>query len=111
MLSISRIPSYISHNKLLIREKRGVFSNYSCVDPQTYFIDYSFLKAKCLAKEKVEYLYMLSNRVMTSNKSYIPKNYINQKYWKNLFVKIEDDKLYFIPEQLRRSRNNVKIMG
>lgn len=104
LLKIANIPLYLFNQRYIVTNRdKSIISQYQCKEPQTYFSNTDFLMSNCNTREKVIYLYMLSHRKMTDNNNFIPKEYIKQKYWKNLFVRIEKDNLYFIPELSQRT--------
>jgi len=99
LLKIKNIPLCLFSQQHLASTRTGIIiSQYKCNEPQTYFRNSGFLRANCSAREKTIYLYMLSHRRMMDKNNFIPKEYINNEYWKNIFIRVEEDNLYFIPE-------------
>tara|TARA_Y100000034_G_scaffold136800_2_gene215908 strand:+ start:6490 stop:6924 length:435 start_codon:yes stop_codon:yes gene_type:complete len=97
-LRINKIPLCIVRKKLVRRVNHKLRNYYQCKEPQSYFNNADFLTFNCSTSEKVEYLYILSNRHLNDKNPYIPKEYIDTKHWKNKLTRIEKDSILFIPE-------------
>ena len=91
------------HNKLILDCANGIFSNYTCQEPQSYITNCSFLHAKVPARTKCEYLYILSQRSLGNKNCWIPENYVEPEYWNNPFIKHENSKIYRDWETDRKS--------
>jgi hypothetical protein len=98
-LNISNNYYAIIHNKLIVESANGIFSNYTCAEPQGYLTNCSFLHAKVSPKVKSEYLYILSQRSLGNKNCWIPDNYVEPEYWKNPFIKHENSKIKFTLEK------------
>lgn len=98
-LNISNNYSILLYKNLLINSPNGIFSNYSCKEPQSYLTNCSFLHAKVSPKAKSEYLYILSQRSLGTKNLWIPDTYVEPEYWKNPFIKHENSKIKFTLEK------------
>lgn len=98
-LNIDFIPNCVFRKKYIEKFRTGLYSKYKCHDEQCYFINNSFLMARCPVRAKIEYLFLLSHRRLNDSNTYIPKSYIDEKYWNNIFVYINKDKLHFTLEE------------
>jgi hypothetical protein len=85
--------------KLIIDSKNGIFSNFKCVEPQSYITNCSFLHAKTPARVKSEYLYILAQRSLNNLNTWVPENYVDSAYWKNPFIKHQNSKINFTLEK------------
>ena len=99
-LRINNIPTILFRKrKLEIKGRHGsIISRYKCEEPQSYIKNTSFLEANCSVVDKYRYLYMLGHREISNPNNYIPKNYVIEKYWKNPFIRIKENKLEFTLE-------------
>lgn len=86
-------------------KNKRIISKYQCNDPQTYFTNGSFLTAVATPKEKIEYLYLLSQRAPTDLNNYIPQKIVNTKLYTNPFVKVSQDKLVFLLEHSNKGEH------
>ncbi len=102
-LKINNIPLTLFRRKYLQYSRGKIFSSYTCKNPQTYFINADFLTANCMPQYKVAYIYMLGLRPISDNKLYIPKEYVDEKHYNNPFIKVQNEKIYFIPELIKHN--------
>jgi hypothetical protein len=91
--------SLISRNYILHHIRNGIISNYTCAEPQGYFTNVTFFSADVHVKHKTHYLYILSQRPISSKENWIPSYYVDDKYHKNPFITKINDKLYFTLEK------------
>jgi hypothetical protein len=94
-LGIRKFPSYLVNNNHLILHKHGVFSNYSCIEPQVYTTNCSFLISKHPPEHKRNYIYMLSQRNMHHRTNTIPMDYIEKDFYNNPFIQIKNNQITF----------------
>lgn len=105
LLNINKIPQRLFVKKYLVTNKGKIISHFKCQEPQSYFNNSYFLTARCLPAQKIKYLFMLGHRSINELNSFIPVDYIDEKHHNNLFIKIRNKKLYFIPElQINRRK-------
>lgn len=106
-LNIHRIPSWLN-TYLLINKKFELFNNYLVEEPQSYFINPSFLQATTSVSYKIQYLWLLSHRKIEDKNNFININYFNLKeingIKNNPFISIEKDKIIFILENTYTQR-------
>jgi len=105
-LKITHIPQKLFKRKFLYFNEGKIISRYKCRDIQSYFVNPGFIYYNVPVKQKVEYLYLLSHRRISENQNYIPEYYVNAKNKNNIFVKSENNKLYFIPEIIKQRGKN-----
>lgn len=105
-LSINHIPPYLFHEKILTQYKHILACNYKTIEPQSYFLNESFLFNAVPARSKAVYIKALGLRKLTSNDYFIPKKYF-ENIKPNPFIDITDDRLIFKPESsyLRKNHN------
>jgi hypothetical protein len=85
----------IIHQKCIIEHRNGIFSNYTCIEPQSHVVNCSFVHAKVPAYLKCQYLYILSQRRLNSSNIWIPEDYVEPEYWNNPFIEHKQSKLIF----------------
>lgn len=97
-LNINQIPQSLFRKKHLYFYKGKIISLYKCDDIQSYFINPDFCVCNVPIKQKIEYLYLLSHRRISESEHYIPKDYVSEKHYNNIFVTTDKNKIYFKPE-------------
>jgi hypothetical protein len=85
----------IIYKNCIIEHRNGIFSNYTCIEPQSYLFNCSFLHARVPAQTKSEYMYILSQRSLNNRNNWIPEDYVEEKYWNNPFIEHKQSKLIF----------------
>jgi len=103
ILKLDAIPLILFQQRHLAISNGQIISLYKCKEKLTYFTNASFCVANCSTAQKGRYLYLLSHRPINSEEPYIPKHYVDEKFWKNPFIRAENDRLYFIPESITRA--------
>lgn len=98
-MKLNNIPLIIFRKKLLFVQKQGIYSRYKCNDPQSYFINKDFITSGLSVANRAEYLYILAQRPISVTDTFIPKNYVSKRLWKNPFIEIDDTKIHFITER------------
>jgi hypothetical protein len=106
-LGINHIPPSLFHNKTLIQYKNQLICNYKTQEPQSYFINPSFLFSLVPARNKAVYIKALGMRRISSSDVYIPKKYFDNIN-PNPFVEITEDRIIFKPES-SLLRNNTTM--
>ena len=114
ILNIKEVPVFLFSKRYLHQfrfvGKSFITNKYRTTkDPQSYFTNREFLFSDLTAKEKVEYLYLLSRRKLTDNNSYIAESVVESKFLNHALVEHKGYKIYFLTE--KEMTNNDKIMG
>lgn len=94
-LNIDAIPSGLIDNNIITQYHHGIFSNYITNEPQCYIRNCSFVHMRWSAKEKSDYLYILSQRSIKNTNDWIPDYYIPTKYHTNPFIARDRGKITF----------------
>ena len=98
-LHLQRIPAIVFRRKFLFVQPTGLYCNYSCRDPQSYFTDDGFITSTHSTVHRGQYLYMLAQRPISVEQNYIPKHYVPERLWNNPFVKTDDKNIHFLTER------------
>lgn len=98
-LKISYIPPALITKRYVLQGRNGLFSNYVCREPQSYLTSMRFIHTDAPAKEKANYIYMLSQRSMNNTNNWIPREYVDDKLLNNRFIYTTPTKIYFLPEK------------
>ncbi len=94
-LHLDKMPSTLVNYGYIGVYNTGVFSHYKTIEPQSYIRDCSFLHMRFTAKEKSDYLYILSQRSIVSKNNWIPEHYVEQQYHTNPLIRKIKDKITF----------------
>jgi len=106
-LGIHHVPSELFKQKLFTQHTNKLICNYKTTEPQSYFINPSFLFAQLPARSKAVYIKALGMRRISSQDDFIPKKYF-ENVKPNPFLEITDDKIIFIPESSVMRKNTTK---
>lgn len=98
-LHIHTIPPIIFRKKFLFIQEQNIYSRYSCKEPQSYFVNKDFITTAYTAAQKGRYLYMLAQRPISIDDTFIPKHYIPETLWNNPFIEVDDKHIHFITER------------
>lgn len=102
-LFINYIPQFLFRKKLIyLSRDNKIISKYECREPLSYFLNSQFIYYKCPIRIKINYLYILSQRNINNNNSYIPKNYVESEYLKNPLITLENENIIFPYETLTK---------
>jgi len=102
-LFITYVPNNLNSKRLLIKKQDGLFSKYKVQQPQSYFINPSWMTAICPLSHKIGYLRALSLRNNVTTEPYVPLYYSPAIDKRNLFLEIIENKIIFIPEQIKQN--------
>jgi hypothetical protein len=105
-LKIAKIPSLLFQRRYLRTVRGEILSFYSCKEPQSYFLSSKFLFSATTPKQKIEYLFMLSQRAIANENYYIPQEYVDEKYYTNPFIILKENRIYFLPEQIVKEHSS-----
>lgn len=97
-LKISYIPSILYRNQFITKREGLVIHSYKTREPQSYFLATEWLTDVSHLSDKLIYLYALSQRSLGNKNLFIPDSYLEDKYWKNPYLKHRDGRVWFIPE-------------
>lgn len=93
---------FIRQEELYKRKGFTLYSNIKTIEPQSYFKNSSFLRAKHHVTHKVNYIKLLSYRRIDDSSPFIYKDILTEKQLhsieNNPFVKVGDTQIYFIRE-------------
>ncbi len=98
-LHLHNIPVRVFQRKFLFVKKQGIYSSYTCKDPQSYFTNKDFITTTHTTAQKIKYLYMLAQRPISVEDIFIPKYYVPERLWNNPFIEIDDKHINFITER------------
>lgn len=98
-LKIDFVPATLITRRFILQSRQGLFSNYVCKEPQSYLTSMKFIHTDAPAQEKVNYLYMLSQRAMNNPNNWIPREYVDEKLLTNRFIYTTTTKIIFLPEK------------
>lgn len=97
-LKVSYVPPQIYKNKWFIKTSEGIKTKYITKEPQSYFLNSSWLYEYSTIYNKILYLYALSQRSISNRNFFIPETFLEEKYWNNPYLKHRDGKIWFLPE-------------
>ena len=107
-LNLDVVPMDLFKRRFLLRTDIGIFSNYQCNEPQNYITNVSFLHSKVSPITKLEYLYILSQRSLKNLNTWIPEDYVEPQYRKNVYVYTRNGKIYFPLEKQIKLKSQVR---
>lgn len=110
-LKISFIPRSVFKGGYFTKTAKGIVSKLTTKEPQSYFLNDSWLYDYEKLTDKIIYLHALSQRSISDKNFFIPDNYLEEKYWNNPFLKHRDGKIWFLPElkQLKPHKGEIRI--
>lgn len=79
---------------------KGLISNFTCKEPQSYCSNINFLKLNAKPQTKAEYIHLLAQRRMNELEPWIYKDMVpHNKYLTNPFIQVKDNKIHFPMEK------------
>jgi hypothetical protein len=108
-LNISFIPNFLFMDRYLLNRRLQIFSNYECLEPQSYLTNYRFLFDKTSELDKANYIYMLSLRHMGNKTNTIPLNYIDSTLYANPYIGIRNNKVIFTLENNNDTTSRTRL--
>ena len=105
-LRIKQFPTGLLSRGLITQTRYGLFSNYVCAEPQSWVSNCKFVHADVPSVEKANYLHILSQRRIHNTNNWIPKHYVDKRYWSNPFITLQDNKIIFKLEKNYDNINN-----
>lgn len=100
-LNINHIPAFLFHEGILVQYRHTLYCTYKTRDPQSYFLNSSFLFLNISARKKAVYIKALSMRRLSDDRDYIPLKYFSN-ITENPLVNITEDKIMFKLESSAR---------
>jgi len=98
-LQLTDIPQPLFSSRYIVQQRRGLISNYECIEPQTYAKNCSFLFGSETAKTKADYLELLSLRHINNNNTWVPIDYVRYPLRNNSLTYIIKKQVHFKPEE------------
>lgn len=93
------------YKKCIKRLPAGHYRNFRIIDPQAHFKNYNFLMYKVPSSQKIDYLYILSQRRIFEESIFLHKSLVEKKYWVNPFIRIVGDAIHLTMEK----QDNVRL--
>jgi hypothetical protein len=98
-LHIGNKYSALLTQKYIIESKNGLFSNYTCAEPQSYLTNCLFLHSKVSPQLKSDYLYILGQRSLNNYNNWVPDDYVEEHHLSNPFIQHYKSKIIFTLEK------------
>lgn len=99
-LKIKYINNKLIDNGYIEESEAGIIPKYKTEEPQSYFINPSFLYGTSNPIQKTDYAHILSQRHLRNKNTYIPLKYVASKYHKNIFTFVKNHQIHLPLEKI-----------
>ena len=99
-LKIEYIDSKLTEKGYIEQTEAGIIPKYKTEEPQSYFINPSFLYGTSSPEQKTDYAHILSQRHLYNKNTYIPLMYVEPKYYKNIFTFVKNNQIHLPLEKI-----------